>query len=259
MNSIILAAGYGTRLKPWTDSNPKCLVPVGGIPVIGHTLNLFRTYGIKNVMINVHHCADQVIRKLGTGKDYGVTINYSIEETLLGTAGGIRRINSINPINETFILMFGDTLTNLNLSLLVDMHRGFDTRPHVTMSIFKPYESNVISNEYGQVILKEPPESFYRISEFIEKPEYAYHNGYANAGVMVIDPEFIEYILPKHVDLMSETIPYALKDNFPLYGWKIPPYTVHMDIGTPERLQKAEKLFEGSIPFGFMFNQTKQV
>ena len=86
---MILAAGFGTRLKPLTNDLPKPLFPVLNRPILGHALNFLKSHGIKEIAVNLHHQPEKIINYFGDGKDFGVNLYYSKEEKILGTAGGI--------------------------------------------------------------------------------------------------------------------------------------------------------------------------
>ena len=89
MKAMVLAAGQGTRLRPLTDTQPKALVPVGGRPMIEYSLLLLRHYGIRDVVINLHHHGEQIENRLADGSQLGLQISYSIEPELLDTGGGL--------------------------------------------------------------------------------------------------------------------------------------------------------------------------
>ncbi len=119
---MILAAGYGTRLRPLTDRTPKPLVPVAGRPVIEYTLRLLSAAGVRDVVINVHHLREQIQAHLGNGAAYGVRIAYSVEEEILDSGGGIKQAESLlGP--EPFLVVNGDTIMDAPVAALVERHR----------------------------------------------------------------------------------------------------------------------------------------
>ena len=118
---MVLAAGQGTRLRQLTDSIPKALVPVAGRPMIEYALLLLRHYGIREVIINLHHFGEQIERHLGDGKKLGLEISYSEEPELLDTGGGLLKAKPFLQ-NETFIAINTDALIDLNLAALIDFH-----------------------------------------------------------------------------------------------------------------------------------------
>ena len=124
MKAMILAAGFGTRLRPLTDHMPKPLLPVGGRPMIEYNLLLLKKYGITEIIINLHHYGDQIIKTLGDGSHLGLSIVYSVEEgEPLGTGGGIKKAESFFG-QTTFIAINGDILIDIDLSKLISFHHA---------------------------------------------------------------------------------------------------------------------------------------
>ncbi len=122
MKAMILAAGFGMRLRPLTETLPKPLLPIAGKPLIEWTLLLLRRHGVMEVMINLHHLGDQIEHRLGDGSRFGMRLSYSREAAILGTGGGIKQAE---PFFEwdPFIVLNGDTLLELDLGALVGFHR----------------------------------------------------------------------------------------------------------------------------------------
>lgn len=115
---MILAAGPGTRLKPLTDTTPKPLIEIGGMPLILHQIRWLKRAGIQHVVINVHHLAEQFIQHLGTGSRFGVRITFSRENKILNTGGGIA--NALPHLGHNpFLLLNGDIWTNYPFAQLM--------------------------------------------------------------------------------------------------------------------------------------------
>src|ERR687896_2447880 len=109
MKAMVLAAGQGTRLRPLTDTQPKALVPVGGRPMIEYCLLLLRHYGIRDIVINLHHLGGQIESHLGNGAQLGLQITYSREPELLDTGGGLLKAKPFLQ-DGTFVLINTDVL-----------------------------------------------------------------------------------------------------------------------------------------------------
>ncbi len=120
--AMVLAAGFGTRLRPLTDSLPKPLVPVLNRPLVAYTLDLLSRAGVDRVALNLHHLGDKIESALGDGSDYGLRISYSPEYEILGTGGGVMRMRPFLD-GGTFLLLNGDILTGVDLARLVQYHR----------------------------------------------------------------------------------------------------------------------------------------
>ena len=122
MKALVLAAGYGERLRPITDTIPKPLVEIGGRPLIHYPLLLLRHAGIHDVAVNVHHLADKIEATLGCGQALGLAITYSPEPVLLGTGGPLLALRDYFG-DEPFLLLNGDTIMDLDLPAMIAMHR----------------------------------------------------------------------------------------------------------------------------------------
>ncbi len=121
MHALILAAGFGTRLKPFTDKHPKALVPVNDVPLILYILDFLKENGIKNITINLHHHGDQIKKFLGTGKKIGLKISYSNEKKILGTGGGIKKV--IEKIKQDLLVINGDVIADFDLKKMLALHK----------------------------------------------------------------------------------------------------------------------------------------
>ncbi len=124
MKAMVFAAGLGTRLKPLTDSMPKALVPVAGKPLLQHTIEKLKASGFNEIIINVHHFADQVIEFVRTNDDFGIRVEFSDEsEKLLDTGGGIKRASWFFNDEQPFLIHNVDILSNIDLRELVKQHQ----------------------------------------------------------------------------------------------------------------------------------------
>jgi len=127
MKAMILAAGLGTRLRPLTDTRPKALVELSGRTLLEITLTRLRSFGITEVIINVHHFADQVIAYLKSHKNFGMRIEISREEVLLDTGGGLKKAawffqEDPTRLDEPFLLHNVDVISNIDLSRMLKFH-----------------------------------------------------------------------------------------------------------------------------------------
>src|SRR6266852_3994738 len=118
MKALVLAAGYGERLRPLTDTIPKPLVEIGGRPLIHYPLMWLRHAGIRDVAVNVHHLADKIEAALGRGQALGLAITYSPEPILLGTGGPLLPLRSYFD-GEPFLILNGDTIMDVDLAAML--------------------------------------------------------------------------------------------------------------------------------------------
>ena len=121
MKAVILAGGKGTRLKPYTTVIPKCLMPIGDMPILEIIIRQLRLYGLEEIIIAVGYLRELIMAFLGNGDRFEVNIEYSKEEQPLGTVGGLSLIK--DKLKETFLMINGDTLTTLNFSDLINHQR----------------------------------------------------------------------------------------------------------------------------------------
>src|SRR5712691_3290096 len=119
---MILAAGEGTRLRPLTFDRPKPMLPVAGRPLLEHTVAWLLHYGITHVAMNLHHRGDVVMDYFGDGSRLGTAIVYSREETLLGTAGAVKRLEWFFT-DGPFLVVYGDVVTDLDPIALLERHQ----------------------------------------------------------------------------------------------------------------------------------------
>lgn len=232
-SAMILAAGEGTRLRPLTLDRPKPMLPVAGTPVIQHIVAWLHSYGITRIAINLHHHPEAVRSYFGDGRTFGVSITYSVEEAILGTAGGARAMASLVP--GPWIVIYGDTLTDLNLDALLREHERHDPLPHVTLALFHAPDPSSCG-------ITETDEKG-RVRRFLEKPAPGQIAGdLANAGVLVVDPPLLDATTPgTFSDFGNDLLPAMLADGKPIFGWTIPSDAYLIDIGTPANYKRAQR------------------
>ncbi|MDO8520211.1 MAG: NDP-sugar synthase [Deltaproteobacteria bacterium] len=122
MKAMLLAAGLGTRLRPLTNTIPKPLIPINGIPLIFYNLALLKKYGIHDVVINLHYLGNQIRDLLGDGRRLGFRFRYSFEKKILGTGGGIKKAERFLK-NGPFLVLNGDIIADVNLKKMMELHR----------------------------------------------------------------------------------------------------------------------------------------
>lgn len=133
MKAIILAAGFGVRMKPLTDRCPKPLLPVLGRPIIDYTISRVKTFGIKEIGVNICHLADKMEKFLGDGSRWGVALTLSREPEILGTGGGMGGLRSFLKGEGRFLVYNGDIASKIDLTGLAQDHR--EQMPLVTLAL----------------------------------------------------------------------------------------------------------------------------
>jgi mannose-1-phosphate guanylyltransferase len=224
---MILAAGHGTRLGALGRSVPKVLVRVGGRPLLERHLDYLEREGFSRVVLNLHHLADQVTSFV---EDYRGPLEISCvaEESLLGTAGGVRNALSLLEPGP-FLVLYGDVLVDEPLAPLFEFHA--ERRAVATLAT---YEAQITEGK-GVVRVKESG----RITGFEEKGQPAARPALVNAGVYVLEPALVAS-LPTGVlvDFGHDVFPTAVELGLPIFSYRIGSAVI--DIGTPEGLALAE-------------------
>lgn len=231
MKALILAAGAGTRLRPLTDTCPKPMLPVAGAPLLVHTLRWLRRYGVVEAALNLHHLPDVVRTALGDGERFDMRLRYSYEPTLLGTAGAVRRIADDDPtfFDQTFAVIYGDLLVNLDLEDLLAFH-------HANRSLFTlALKHTLTPHSQGMIEV----DAAGRVQRFVEKPQTWVAGDTANAGVYLCEPEILNAIPAGFSDFGHDIIPALLRAGKPVYGKPLVGYL--LDIGTPEAYAQAQE------------------
>ena len=148
MRAMILAAGVGSRLDPLTRNCPKPLVPIVNRPVMEYLILLLKQHGFHDIMVNVHYLGDQIAQYFGDGSNWGVNIHWSHEDELWGDAGSVKRVQEFFQ-NETFLVIGGDDLTDMDLTAVVQTHKSKQATATLALSVVDD------PSEYGIVQLND--------------------------------------------------------------------------------------------------------
>lgn len=221
MKAIILAGGFGTRLREIAPDVPKPMVMIAGKPFLEHQILLLKEQNITEIILALHYRADSIKTYFGNGGWWGVNLTYSEEEVPLGTAGAIKKAEKY--IDDTFIVMNGDSYSDIDIAKVIDFHKS--KRSNFTMVLSKSNNPE----HYGNVVLKDN-----KIIDFAEKKSDG--GAIINNGIYVFEPKIFDYIEPeKNVSLEHEVFPKLAKEGL-LYGYLHEGY--FMDIGRPETYKK---------------------
>ncbi|MBI4454602.1 MAG: nucleotidyltransferase family protein [Acidobacteria bacterium] len=232
MRAMLLAAGEGTRLRPLTDRMPKPMLSVAGRPVLEHNLCLLARHGIREIIVNLHHCPQAVTDYFGTGERWNVSITYSYELDLLGTAGAVKKVGHF--FDEPFLVLYGDNVTTCNVSRMITHHRG--KGGFGTVALFK--REDVIAS--GIASFDEEG----RITRFLEKPQpEEVFSQWVNAGLMIWEPEVLDWI-PADVpyDFGRDVVPKLLSAGRRLYSYPMSEGLWWID--TPADYERVRRLVE---------------
>jgi len=236
MKAVIMAGGEGTRLRPQTSNLPKPMLPLVGRPMMEHIVSLLLRHGITDIVVTLAFLPNAIRSYFGDGSELGVKMVYATEESPLGTAGSVR--NASEQLNERFLVISGDVLTDIDLSSVIAFHE----KNHALATIALSAVENPL--EFGIVITREDGS----IERFLEKPGWGQvFSDTINTGIYVLEPEVFDWIPEgQSVDFSSEVFPAVLEAGGPMYGCVADGYWE--DVGTTAAYLKAhEDILEGKV------------
>ena len=227
MKAVVMAGGEGTRLRPLTSNQPKPMVPVVGKPCMEHIIELLRTHGFEDVVITVAFLPQAIRSYFGDGESMGLRIEYSVEESPLGTAGSVRL--AAGKLDDTFLVLSGDALCDVDLTKLVEFHK--EREASVTIGL-KSVENPL---EFGIVVT----DSEGRVERFLEKPSWGQvFSDTINTGIYVLEPEVLNHVpTDRPYDFSKELFPLLLEMGRPIYGLPLEGYW--QDIGDLDQYRQA--------------------
>lgn len=244
MRAIILVGGFGTRLRPLTLTTPKQMLPVAGIPQIERKIAHLVSHGVDDIVLSLGYKPDGFKSAYPDGTCAGAKLTYIVEDEPLGTAGAIAYAARESGTSETFLAMNGDTLTDLNISALIELHKSKGAEGTLALT---PVDD---PSRFGVVVT----DSESRVQAFIEKPKrQEAPTNLINAGTYVFEPSVIDRIpAGKEVSIERETFPEIVADGG-LYAGSFDKYW--LDIGTPDafiqgNLDALDQLFNGDSYIG---------
>lgn len=220
LKAVIMAGGYGTRLRPMTENLPKPMLPVGDKPLLEHTLGQLKRAGIRQVSLATHYLGEKIAEHFGDGHGLGVEISYLCEDQPLGTAGAL---GLLEETQEPLLIINGDILTTVDFRAMLDYHRQH--RAAITVAVRKydlavPY--GVVETEGGLV------------RGLTEKPVY---NFFVNAGIYLLEPGGLCQLEPGQRMDMTDLVERLLTAGQTVASFPIIEYW--LDIGTPGDYQRA--------------------
>ena len=221
MQAIILAGGKGTRLKPYTTVLPKPLMPIGDCPILENVIKQLKKSGFKKITLTIGHQHDLFIAFFGNGEKWGIAIDYYIEKEPLGTAAPIRCIENLE---DTFLMMNGDILTDIDYKKLFVLHKN--KKVDLTIATHKRTQNiNYGTLEYSQNHL---------LTNFSEKPSYDLN---VSMGIYILSRTVVSCIPKKgHFDF-PDLVYKLLTENKKIYCYPYEGYW--MDIGRPDDYEQA--------------------
>jgi len=239
LQAVVLVGGEGTRLRPLTLETPKPMVPIMNVPFLERTMERLKEAGIDEVVLPAGYLPAAISDHFGDGSRFGMTIDYVIEDTPLGTAGAVKNVAQY--IKGPFFVLNGDVLTSLDLRKMIELHerkRGMGVLHLIRVDDPSAFGC-VVHDESGKV------------SAFVEKPkrEEAPTNE-VNAGTYLLDPAVLDLIPDgRMVSIERETFPLVVAGSRPLYAYTTSDYWI--DLGNPKAYLSAHhNVFDGAMPLG---------
>jgi len=214
VKAVVMAGGEGTRLRPLTSNQPKPMVPIVGKPCMEHILELLQQHGFKDVIVTLAFLPQAIRSYFGTGENLGLNIEYSVEELPLGTAGSVGLAR--DALDDTFLVISGDALCDVDLSALVAFHREKGGAATIGLkSVDNPLEFGiVVTDDEG------------RVERFLEKPSWGQvFSDTINTGIYVLEPEVLKHVPTEGpFDFSKELFPLLLEMGRPMYGFVMDGY-----------------------------------
>lgn len=234
MKAMILAAGEGTRLRPLTNNIPKPMMLVSGKPLLHHVIEHAARHGIRDFVINLHYRPETVTDYFGDGTRLGVTISYSYEPMLLGTAGAIKKVKE--SFDATCLLLYGDNLTSCDITRLCEFHSR--TRGAISVALFE--RNNVSQSGVAEL-------DGDRIVRFVEKPlANETSSRWVSAGILVVEPEVFDLIPDDQPsDFGRDIFPALLTSGRSIYGYRMGADERLWWIDTPQDYERVCTMWNG--------------
>lgn len=236
MKAVIMAGGFGTRLRPLSCNLPKPMVYIANKPMMEHIIKLLKRYGFSELVVLLYFQAEDIINYFGDGSEWGVKIQYVTATEDYGTAGSVK--NAEQFLNGRFLVISADVLTDVNLKEAIDFH--LEKRAQATMVLTR--KENPLP--YGVVITSKTGE----IEKFLEKPTWGeVFSDTINTGIYILEPEVLEKIPErKNFDFSKDLFPLMLEQRRPLFGYVASNYW--KDVGNLEEYANAHQdILEGKV------------
>jgi mannose-1-phosphate guanylyltransferase len=209
--AMLLAAGKGTRLRPLTETASKCMVRIAGKPILEHNIERLKSYGVTDIVINLHHQPESITAHFCDGSRLGIRITYSFEPELLGTAGAVK--NVAGAFDAPFFVWYGDNLSDCRLDRLWRLH--VERGGLATIALHRrddPTQSGIVGLDADD-----------RIVRFLEKPraEQVFSH-WVSAGILLLEPCVLDSIAAGGLtDFGRDVFPALLERGEAIYGYRM--------------------------------------
>ncbi len=221
LQAVLLVGGLGTRLRPLTNDRPKSIVPVVNRPVLEHTINYLKRFGINDIIITLNYLPEVIEEYFGDGSEFGIRLTYFMEEEPRGTAGAVKNAESY--LEKTFFVLNGDVFTDMDLNNMLAFHRKKKAETTIALTwVENPSAFGVVETDAKN-----------RVIRFIEKPSPGTETtNWINAGTYILEHDVLNSI-PPNVHHMFENglFPHLVNTGKPVYGYPYKGYW--LDMGNP--------------------------
>ena len=209
IQAVLLVGGMGTRLRPLTNDRPKSIVPVVNRPVLEHTLNYLKRFGIRDIIITLNYLPEVIEDYFGDGSQFGVNLTYFMEEKPRGTAGAVKNAESY--LESTFFVLNGDVFTDMDLNDMLAFHRKKKSETTIALTrVENPSAFGVVETDEKN-----------RVKRFIEKPPPGTETtNWINAGTYILEREVLDAIPPDcHHMFENGLFPHLVNTGKAVYGY----------------------------------------
>ncbi|MBU3742832.1 MAG: nucleotidyltransferase, partial [Candidatus Kapabacteria bacterium] len=207
--AVIMAGGFGTRLRPLTMSIPKPMVPLVNRPMMGHIVELLKQHGIHDVVSVLYYQPEQITSYFGDGADFDISMSYITAQADFGTAGAVKNAQSM--LAERFIIISGDVLTDFDISAALAFHEAKGAMATILLTrVPQPLQYGIVMTDADG-----------RITRFLEKPSWGeVFSDTINTGIYILEPEVLDLIPPgTEFDFSKDLYPLMLRKGLPLFGY----------------------------------------
>ena len=256
MKVVIMAGGKGTRIASIASDIPNPMIKIGDKPILEHEIECLKKQGLTDIIITVSHLGNIIMEYFGdgskispaTGKEFGVNIEYFVEETPLGNAGALFKIK--NKLKSDFLLLNADSLFNVDFNRFIKFHK--ENKALVTLFTHPnshPYDSGLIITDENNIVLE-------WLNKEDERP--VWYNNRVNAGLHIISPQILEKNIEKEKIDLDRDLLKPLAGTGKMYAYNSPEYV--KDMGTPERYYSVcNDLLSGKVFNKNLINKQKAI
>jgi len=218
--AVILSAGLGTRLRPLTNTIPKGMIPILGKPLLEHNIEQFKKHGVKEFFINLHYLPDVIKNYFGSGRKFGVKINYHYEPEILGTAGGIKNFEQL--LDEEFFVIYGDVISFVDYSAYYDYFRTKKDAIGAQRigNTNNPQDKDLVEVDKELRFLKVYPKPHKELPP----------NFKAMRGIFILEKKILSFVPPNTpFEIGSQLLPAVIDSGEKFYGYECDDYSQGID------------------------------